>query len=39
VLVMERGRIVESCEAAALESAEHPYTRRLLASRPRRRAS
>jgi peptide/nickel transport system ATP-binding protein len=39
VLVMERGRIVESCAAAALESAEHPYTRRLLAARPRLRAS
>jgi peptide/nickel transport system ATP-binding protein len=35
VLVMERGRIVESCPAAALESAQHPYTRRLLAARPR----
>ena len=35
VAVMERGRIVESCAAAALETAEHPYTRRLLAARPR----
>ena len=34
VLVMERGRIVESCAAAALDQAQHPYTRRLLASRP-----
>jgi peptide/nickel transport system ATP-binding protein len=39
VLVMERGRIVESCAAAALDSAAHPYTRRLLAARPRLRAS
>jgi peptide/nickel transport system ATP-binding protein len=38
VLVMERGRIVESCAAAALDSAQHPYTRRLLAARPRLRA-
>jgi peptide/nickel transport system ATP-binding protein len=35
VLVMERGRIVESCAAAALDRAQHPYTRRLLAARPR----
>ena len=39
VLVMERGRIVESCAAAALDQAQHPYTRRLLASRPRLAAS
>jgi peptide/nickel transport system ATP-binding protein len=39
VVVMERGRIVESCAAAALEAAQHPYTRRLLAARPRLRAS
>jgi peptide/nickel transport system ATP-binding protein len=37
VLVMERGRIVESCDAHALERAQHPYTRRLLAARPRLR--
>ncbi len=35
VLVMERGSIVESCAAASLEAAQHPYTRRLLAARPR----
>jgi peptide/nickel transport system ATP-binding protein len=39
VLVMERGRIVESCAAASLDQAQHPYTRRLLASRPRLAAS
>jgi peptide/nickel transport system ATP-binding protein len=39
VLVMERGRIVESCAAAALDQAQHPYTRRLLAARPRLAAS
>ena len=39
VLVMERGRIVESCAAAALEAAQHPHTRRLLAARPRLRVS
>jgi peptide/nickel transport system ATP-binding protein len=38
VLVMERGLIVESCAAAELETARHPYTRRLLAARPRLRA-
>jgi peptide/nickel transport system ATP-binding protein len=35
VLVMERGRVVETCAAAALERAQNPYTRRLLAARPR----
>ena len=35
VLVMEMGRIVESCAASALLAAQHPYTRRLLAARPR----
>jgi len=35
VLEMERGRIVESCAASALDRAQHPYTRRLLAARPR----
>ena len=35
VLVMERGRIVESCAAGALDAAQHPYTQRLLAARPR----
>jgi peptide/nickel transport system ATP-binding protein len=35
VLVMERGIIVESLAAAALDQAQHPYTRRLLAARPR----
>ena len=35
VLVMERGVIVESLAAAALDEAQHPYTRRLLAARPR----
>jgi peptide/nickel transport system ATP-binding protein len=38
VLVMERGRIVENCPAAALERAQHPYTRRLLAARPQLRS-
>ncbi len=32
VLVMRHGEIVESCSAAALASARHPYTRRLLAA-------
>jgi peptide/nickel transport system ATP-binding protein len=32
VLVMRHGEIVESCTAAALASARHPYTRRLLAA-------
>jgi peptide/nickel transport system ATP-binding protein len=35
VLVMQEGRVVESCAAGALETAQHPYTRRLLAARPR----
>jgi len=35
VLVMERGVIVEGLAAAALDEAQHPYTRRLLAARPR----
>lgn len=35
VLVMYDGRIVESCRASELESARHPYTRGLLAARPR----
>jgi peptide/nickel transport system ATP-binding protein len=39
VLVMERGVIVESIAAAALDQAQHPYTRRLLAARPRLAAS
>ena len=39
VLVMERGVIVESCAADALDQAQHPYTRRLLAARPRLAAS
>jgi peptide/nickel transport system ATP-binding protein len=39
VLVMEQGAIVESCAAAALDQAQHPYTRRLLAARPRLAAS
>ena len=35
VLVVEAGQIVESCAADALGAAHHPYTRRLLAARPR----
>jgi peptide/nickel transport system ATP-binding protein len=35
VLVLEAGRIVESCAAGVLADAQHPYTRRLLAARPR----
>lgn len=38
VLVLEAGRIVESCAANALAAARHPYTRRLLAARPRLQA-
>jgi peptide/nickel transport system ATP-binding protein len=34
VLVLEAGRIVESCEAGSLAAAQHPYTRRLMAARP-----
>lgn len=35
VLVMYAGRVVEECAAGALEEARHPYTRGLLAARPR----
>jgi peptide/nickel transport system ATP-binding protein len=35
VLVMLEGRVVEEVAGAALEHARHPYTRRLLAARPR----
>jgi peptide/nickel transport system ATP-binding protein len=35
VLVIENGMVVESCAAGALEAAQHPYTRRLLAARLR----
>jgi peptide/nickel transport system ATP-binding protein len=35
VLIMYAGRIVEECQAAALEHARHPYTQGLLASLPR----
>jgi peptide/nickel transport system ATP-binding protein len=35
VLVVERGVVVESCAASALEAAQHPYTQRLLAARLR----
>ena len=35
VLVMYAGRIVESCPAAELASARHPYTRGLLEALPR----
>jgi peptide/nickel transport system ATP-binding protein len=35
VLVMQAGSIVESLAADALSAARHPYTRRLLAARPR----
>ena len=38
VLVIEQGRIVERCAAAALGDAQHSYTRRLLAARPRLQA-
>jgi peptide/nickel transport system ATP-binding protein len=34
VLVLHEGRIVDSCDAAALGTAQDPYTRRLLAARP-----
>jgi peptide/nickel transport system ATP-binding protein len=35
VLIMYAGRIVESCPAAELHAARHPYTRGLLAALPR----
>ena len=35
VLVMRRGEVVESCAAAALGEARHPYTRGLIAAAPR----
>jgi len=35
ILVMNRGEIVESCRAAELHRAVHPYTRGLLAAVPR----
>jgi peptide/nickel transport system ATP-binding protein len=35
ILVMNAGRVVETCEAARLHEARHPYTRGLLASVPR----
>jgi peptide/nickel transport system ATP-binding protein len=35
VLIMYAGRIVETCRAADLHQARHPYTRGLLASLPR----
>jgi peptide/nickel transport system ATP-binding protein len=35
VLIMYAGRIVESCPAAELHAAKHPYTRGLLAALPR----
>ena len=35
VLIMYAGRIVETCRAAALHEARHPYTRGLLQSLPR----
>ena len=34
VIVMRAGRLVETCEAARLFEAEHPYTRGLLAALP-----
>ena len=34
VLVMYAGRVVESCDAKALDKATHPYTRALLAAAP-----
>jgi peptide/nickel transport system ATP-binding protein len=34
VLVMYAGQVLESCRAADLASARHPYTRGLLACRP-----
>ncbi len=35
VLIMYAGRVVETCRAAELREARHPYTRGLLASLPR----
>ena len=35
VLVMYAGRVVESCDAKALDKAKHPYTCALLAAAPR----
>ena len=35
VIIMYAGRIVETCRAAELDRAQHPYTRGLLASLPR----
>jgi peptide/nickel transport system ATP-binding protein len=37
ILVMNAGRVVETCEARRLGEAKHPYTRGLLASVPRMR--
>jgi peptide/nickel transport system ATP-binding protein len=37
ILVMNAGRIIETCEARRLHEARHPYTRGLLASVPRMR--
>ncbi len=37
ILVMNAGRVVETCEARRLHEARHPYTRGLLASVPRMR--
>jgi peptide/nickel transport system ATP-binding protein len=34
VLVMYGGKIVEQCDASDLNTAQHPYTRALLASVP-----
>ena len=35
VLIMYAGRVVETCDAARLHEAQHPYTRGLLNSLPR----
>lgn len=35
VLIMYAGRVVEECRAGELAQASHPYTRSLLAARPR----
>ena len=35
VLIMYAGRVVETCDAARLHDAQHPYTRGLLNSLPR----